>query len=159
MFIGGRVMNYWRMQLHPDEAESAAHYTSQSIAAGFIGLDFATEVGDLLAEEHQNILDTQKDYLAFAKEMQPGDKVLIILHHFPFAVVTVDGDYNYIRRTEPELGVWFRHFRRVRDVIYFADYITNAKSWEQYTMTDAIAVLRDPNSKSYRLIEEMTKET
>jgi len=152
-------MNYWRMQLHPNEAESAAYYTSQSIAAGFIGLDFATEVGDLLAEEHQNILDTQKDYLAFAKEMQPGDKVLIILHHFPFAVVTVDGDYNYIRRTEPELGVWFRHFRRVRDVIYFADYITNAKSWEQYTMTDAIAVLRDPNSKSYRLIEEMTKET
>jgi len=152
-------MNYWRMQLHPNEAESAAYYTSQSIAAGFIGLDFATEVGDLLAEEHQNILDTQKDYLAFAKEMQPGDKVLIILHHFPFAVVTVEGDYNYIRRTEPELGVWFRHFRRVRDVIYFADYITNAKSWEQYTMTDAIAALRDPNSKSYRLIEEMTKET
>jgi len=152
-------MTYWRMQLHPNEAESAAHYTSKSIAAGFIGLDFATEVGDLLAEEHQNILDTQKDYLAFGKEMQPGDKVLIIVHHFPFAVVTVDGDYNYIRRTEPELGVWFRHFRRVRDVIYFADYITNAKSWEQYTMTDAIAVLRDPNSKSYRLIEEMTKET
>ena len=152
-------MNYWRMQLHPNEAESAAYYTSQSIAAGFIGLDFATEVGDLLAEEHQNILDTQKDYLAFAKEMKTGDKVLIIVHHFPFAVVTVDGDYNYIRRTEPELGVWFRHFRRVRDVIYFADYITNAKSWEQYTMTDAIAVLRDPNSKSYRLIEEMTRGT
>ena len=152
-------MNYWRMQLHPNEPESAAYYASRSIAAGFIGLDFATEVGDLLAEEHQNILDTQKDYLAFAKEMQTGDKVLIIVHHFPFAVVTVDGDYNYIRRTEPELGVWFRHFRRVKDVIYFADYNTNVRLWEQYTMTDAISILRDPNSKSYRLIEEMTKET
>lgn len=151
-------MNYWRMQLHPNEPESAAYCASQSIAAGFIGLDFATDVGDLLAEEHQDILGTQKDYLAFAKEMKIDDKVLIIVHHFPFAVVTVDGDYNYIRKTEPELGVWFRHFRRVKDVVYFADYNTNAKSWEPYTMTDAISVLRDSSSNSYRLIEEMTKE-
>ena len=152
-------MNYWRMQLHPNEAESAAYYASQSLAAGFIGLDFATDVGDLLAEEHQNILDTQKDYVAFAKEMEEGDNVLIIVHHFPFAVVTVDGEYNYIRRTEPELGVWFRHFRRVKDVIYFADYNTNAKSWDQYIMTDTILILRDPSSMSYSLIEEMTKKT
>ncbi len=151
-------MNYWRMQLHPDEAESSASYASQSIAAGFIGLDFATEVGDLLAEKQQNIMATQKDYLAFAKEMQIGDKVLIIAHHFPFAVVTVDGEYNYIRRTDPNLGVWFRHFRRVKEVIYYADYNTNARSWEQYTMTDAISILIDPNSKSFRLIEEMTKK-
>jgi len=149
-------MNYWRMQLHPNEPEIATFYASQSVAAGFIGLDFATEVGDLLAEEHQNILASQKDYLAFAKDMQIGDKVLIIVHHFPFAVVTVNGDYNYIRRTEPELGVWFRHFRRIKDVFYFADYVTNAKSWEQYTMTDAISILRDTSSKSYRLIQEMT---
>jgi len=144
------------MQLHPNEAESAAYYASESLSAGFIGLDFATDVGDLLAEEHQT--DRQKDFVAFAKDMQKGDKVLIIVHHFPFAVVTVDGDYNYIRRTEPELGVWFRHFRRVKDVIYFADYNTNAKSWEQYIMTDTISLLRDPNSKSYKLIEEMTQK-
>lgn len=31
----------------------------------------------------------------FAKNMSVGDKVLIIVHHFPFAVVTVDGEYNY----------------------------------------------------------------
>ena len=148
-------MNYWRMQLHPNEAEIAAYYASESLSAGFIGLDFATDVGDLLAEEHQTILDIQKDYVAFAKDMQKEDKVLIIVHHFPFAVVTVAGDYNYIRRTEPELGVWFRHFRRIKDVIYFADYNTNAKLWEQYIMTDTISILRDPNSKSYKLIEEM----
>jgi hypothetical protein len=152
-------MNYWRMQLHPNEAESATYYASESLAAGFIGLDFATDVGDLLAEEYQDILETQKDYVAFAKEMAKGDKVLVIVHHFPFAVVTVDGDYNYIRRTEPELGVWFRHFRRVKDIAYFADYNTNAKSWEQYVMTDTISILRDPNSKSYKLIEEMSRAT
>ena len=152
-------MNYWRMQLHPNEAESAAYYASESLSAGFIGLDFATDVGDLLADEDQSILDTQKDYVAFAKEMAKGDKVLVIVHHFPFALVTVDGDYNYIRRTEPELGVWFRHFRRVKDIIYFADYNTNARSWEQYIMTDTISILRDQNSKSYKLIEEMSGAT
>lgn len=150
-------MNYWRMQLHPDEARRAAFHTIQSISAGFVGLDFATAVGDLLSEEHQNVLTTQKDYLAFAKEMAIGDKVLIIIHHFPFAVVTVDGEYNFIRMTVPELGVWFRHFRKVRDVIYFADHNTNARLWEPLTMTDAICILRDTDSKSYKLIEEMTK--
>ena len=48
-------MNWWRMQLHPNEPESATFYASQSLAAGFIGLDFATEVGDLLAEDHPNM--------------------------------------------------------------------------------------------------------
>ena len=91
--------------------------------------------------------------------MQVGDRVLIIVHHFPFAVVTIDSEYNYIRRTEPELGVWFRHFRRIKDdPVYFADYATNAKSWEPYKMTDTISILKDPTSKSYKLIEKMTSE-
>lgn len=148
-------MNFWRMQLHPDDAENSGYYANQSIAAGFIGLDFATKVGDLLSDSHQDILTTQKDYVDFAKNMGVGDKVLIIVHHFPFAVVTVDGEYNYIRKPEPELGVWFRHFRRIKDVIYFADYKTNAMSWEQYIMTDTISILRDKNSKSYKLIKEI----
>lgn len=150
-------MNYWRMQLHPNEAEKAAYYSSQSIAAGFIGLGFATDVGDLLSESHDNISTTQKDYIDFATKIKLGDKVLIIAHHFPFAVVTVDGEYNYMRRAEPELGVWFNHFRRIKDPIFFLDYNTNAKSWEQFTMTDTISILKDSNSKSYMLIEEMCK--
>lgn len=150
-------MNYWRMQLHPDDSKNSGYYANQSIAAGFIGLDFATEVGDLLSEENQAISTTQKNYVDFAKNMAIGDKVLIIVHHFPYAVVTVDGEYNYIRRTEPELGVWFRHFRRIKEVVYFSDFQTNARSWEQYIMTDTISILRDHNSKSYKLIQEMTK--
>jgi len=134
-------MNYWRMQLHPDDSENAGYYANQSIAAGFIGLDFATDVGDLLSDAQQDILSTQKDYINFARNMSIDDKVLIIVHHFPFAVVTASGDYNYIRRTEPELGVWFRHFRRIKDVVYFIDYQTNARSWEQYIMTDTISIL------------------
>ncbi|MDA8621995.1 hypothetical protein N9L48_05035 [Psychrosphaera sp.] len=150
-------MQYWRMQLHPDDAKNSAFYSQQSLAAGLIGLDFATEVGDLLASEHKHILSSQKDYLYFAKDMKVGDKVLIISHHYPVAVVTVSGEYNYIRRTEPEIGVWFRHFRRVQDIKYFADHVTNAKSWEQYIMTDTISILKDKNSKSYKLIDAMVK--
>ncbi len=85
--------------------------------------------------------------------MRPDDQVLIISHHFPFALVTVEGSYNYIRQTVPELGVWFRHFRRVKDVRLYSDYVTNAASWEQLTMTDTISPLRDPNSASYNLIK------
>jgi hypothetical protein len=104
-------------------------------------------------------LGKQINYLPFATEMKKGDKVLVIVHQFPFAVVTVEGDYNYIRQIEPELGVWFRHFRRInaREVIYFADYNKNAKSWEQYVMVNAIQKLVEQDTKSYKLIEEMTK--
>ncbi len=150
-------MNYWRMQLHPDDSSNSAFYSNQSITAGFIGLDFATEAGDLLAASQKDILSSQKDYMSFAKDMQIGDKVLIISHHFPVALVTIDGEYNYMRRAEPKLGVWFRHFRRIKGVVYYADFKTNAKAWEQYIMTDTISILKDKNSKSYRLIEKMSR--
>ena len=150
-------MNYWRMQLHPNDSSKAADYAVQSLAANFIGLDFKTNVGDLLMNENQNILSTQKDYKSFAKDMQKGDKVLIIVHHFPFAVVTIDGNYNYIRNVVPEIGVWFKHFRRVKDVIYYSDYKTNVKKWEKIIMTDTISILKTKTSKSFKLIKEMTK--
>jgi len=73
------------------------------------------------------------------------------------AVVTIAGDYNYIRKTEPELGVWFNHFRRIKEPIYYSDFKTNSKSWEQYIMTDTISILKDEKSKSYKLIDKMTK--
>lgn len=148
-------MTYWRMQLHPGDPANAAAHAIRSTAAGFIGLDFLHDTGDLRTADYDALPPGQKDYWTFAHDMQIDDKVLIIVHHFPFALVTVAGEYNYIARPEPELGVWFRHFRRVApDVRYFADYVTNAASWEQYTMTDTISPLRDPGSKSYRLIEE-----
>lgn len=150
-------MKYWRMQLHPDDGEKSALYSHQSIAAGFIGLDFATEAGDLLADSQKDVLTSQRVYLSFAKDMQVGDKVLIISHHFPVALVTIDGEYNYIRRAEPKIGVWFRHFRRIKDVVYYSDFKTNAKAWDQYIMTDTISILKDKNSKSYKLIDKMRK--
>jgi len=86
--------------------------------------------------------------------MQEGDFVLIVAHHFPFALARISGPYNYIRETAPEIGVWFRHFRKVDDIRYYADFKTNAHAWDRTTMTDTISPLRDPNSISYRLIEE-----
>jgi hypothetical protein len=98
--------------------------------------------------------ENQTDYWGFANEMKEGDCVLIIAHHYPFALTTVSGPYNYIRERVPELGIWFRHFRAVDDVRYYADYFTNVRAWEPLTMTDTISPLRDPGSKSYQLIEE-----
>lgn len=145
-------MTYWRMQLHPDEPGEAMKYSVQSLAAGYIGLDFGVEVGDMMMTTQAELPDNQKDYWAFAHEMEIGDRVLIFVHHFPFALATVNGDYNYIRTSAPEIGVWFRHFRAVRDVMYYGDYVTNARHWEPITMTDTISPLRDPSSKSYRLL-------
>ena len=64
----------------------------------------------------------QKDYWAFVHEMTQGDCVLVIAHHFPLALATVAGDYNYIRNVDRKIGVWFRHFRAVENVRYYADF-------------------------------------
>ncbi len=142
------------MQLHPGLPGESLKHCVESLAAGYIGLDFEVQVGDLRMTTQANLPQNQKDYWAFADKMKPGDRVLIIAHHFPFAIAVVKGDYNYIRSPAPELGVWFRHFRAVEDVRYYGDLITNAHDWEQIKMTDTISPLRDPKSKSYQLIEK-----
>lgn len=152
-------MAYWRMQLHPDDSGNSAFHSAESLSAGFIGLDFAGTVGDLEIESIENIPHHQKDYVAFASQMEIGDRVLIISHHFPFAVCTVSGNYNYIKHPVPELGVWFRHFRRVDQIIYYADHVTNARSWEQIRMTDTISPLVNEGTLSLDLIREMYGET
>lgn len=153
-------MAYWRMQLHPSDPGRAMRYAVESIAAGFIGLDFAAEVGDLYTARRENLPTTQNDYWDFAHRMSIGDRVLVIVHHFPFALVTVSGEYNYIRETEPALGVWFRHFRRIdRDQTqYFADRLTDVRKWEQYKMTDTISILNSASGKSYKLIREWSSD-
>jgi len=147
------------MQLHPSESEHAAFYTVQSVAAGFIGLDFVRDVGDLFQVSRQALPEHQRDYWAFAHSMGRGDLVLVVCHHFPFALVKVDGDYNYVRKAVPEIGVWFRHFRKVTDVRYYADYVTNAAEWEHTTMTGTISPLRDSKSASWKLIEGLRTMT
>lgn len=144
------------MQLHPNDPSQAMRYAVESIAAGFIGLDFKEDAGDLRLRDQASLDPGERDFWEFAHRMECGDRVLIIVHHFPFALVSVDGDYNYIRNPEPELGVWFRHFRRIdrAQTRFFADRITNARQWDQYKMTDTISVLRDSEGQSYGLIRD-----
>jgi hypothetical protein len=146
-------MTYWRMQLHPSESEGAVRHTVESLAAGYIGLDFAGNVPDLLTVEQGALPENQRNYWAFAREMNVGDIVLLFAHHFPFALVRVAGPYNYIRAIAPEIGVWFRHFRKVDNVLYYADLVTDARSWERITMTATITPLRETETASYQLIE------
>jgi hypothetical protein len=142
------------MQLHPSESNDAIKYTVESLSAGYVGLDFAGDVPDLLTVTKDALPENQRSYWAFAHEMAVGDHILLFAHHFPFALVQVSGDYNYIRIRAPEIGVWFRHFRPVTEIRYYGDYATDARRWEPITMTATITPLRDPTSASYRLIDE-----
>jgi hypothetical protein len=146
-------MAYWRMQLHPAESVGAIRHTVESLSAGYIGLDFASDVPDLLTVPQGALPENQRNYWSFAHEMANNDWVLLFTHHFPFALARVVGPYNYIRSAAPEIGVWFRHFRKVDDVRYYGDFVTNARNWEPITMTATITPLRESGSASYQLIE------
>ena len=147
-------MTYWRMQVHPNDSDKAVQHTVESISAGYIGLDFPIDVPDLLTVLQEALPEKHRLYWAFAHEMDIEDRVLLFAHHYPLALVRVAGPYNYIRATAPEIGVWFRHFRKIDDVRYYGDFITDVKKWEYLTMTATITPLRESTSRSYQLIEE-----
>lgn len=113
------------MQLHPASPGEAVEQTIKCLSAGYIGLDFSADVGDLLVAQQTSLPPNQRDYWAFAHEMMEGDLVLIMAHHFPVALVRVVGPYNYIRSVR-RTGVWFRHFREVDGIRFYADFRTNA---------------------------------
>ena len=146
-------MAFWRMQLHPSDSARSVSHTMKSLGLGYIGLDFADPPGDLTDVDRDSIPTGQRDYWEFAHTMAEGDLVLVIAHHYPCALVRVTGNYNYIRVPHKELGVWFRHFRRVEVLSYYADFVTNPVEWEQTKMTDTISVLHTPTSKSFTLIK------
>lgn len=147
-------MASWRMQLHPSVPGESAFHSTQSLSRGFVGLDFREDVGDLVRVDYDSLPSSQKNYWAFAHEMAEGDHVLIFVHNYPFALAIIDGPYNYIRTPVPEIGVWFRHFRAVRDVRYYSDFRTNPNTWKQLTMTATITPLRNDGTGSQQLIDE-----
>lgn len=146
-------MTFWRMQLHPNDSGQATKYAALSLAAGMIGLDHSVDIGDMRKADPSVLPSAQRDYFQLATRMAIGDKVLIEAHHFPFAFATVASDYIYITAVQPELNVWFRHFRRVKDVRFVGDIVTNPKKWPQLTMTDTISSL-NPGGASYQFIQE-----
>ena len=150
-------MTYWRMQLHPNDNKRAVANSMKSLGLGYIGLDFADPPGDLTEVARGTLPTAQRDYWDFAHKMKEGDKVLVVAHHYPCALVEVSGQYNYIRHPQEELGVWFRHLRRIRILGYYADFEKNPKKWERTTMTDTISELKTKSSASYELIERWAK--
>lgn len=152
-------MTYWRMQVHPSESVGAVRHTVACLTAGYIGLDFAGDVPDMLTISRESLPVNQRNYWGFAHEMEEGDYVLLFTHHFPFALVKVAGPYNYIRSIAPEIGVWFRHFRKISDIQYFGDFTTNVRLWEPIVMTATITPLRDPHTASYQLITRWLQES
>lgn len=150
--------NFWRMQLHPADPNESTKCCVESLAAGFVGLDFANDTGDLRMVKLNALPQGQRDYKCFATKMCIGDVVLVMAHHFPFALVRVAGDYNYIAHADPKLGIWFRHFRAVDNIRYYADWRKDARKWPQIIMTDAISTLREESTQSLKLIRQWMKE-
>ena len=62
-------MTYWRMQLHPADSRHAIKHSIESLAAGYIGLDFEYDVGDLMKTTQEKLPVYERDYWAFAHEM------------------------------------------------------------------------------------------
>ncbi|MEZ9911036.1 hypothetical protein AB4371_21655 [Vibrio sp. 10N.261.51.A3] len=151
-------MNFWRMQLHPDDSENAVAHTVKSLGLGYIGLDFANPPGDLTDVDAADIPKSQRDYWDFAHRMKVGDFVLIVAHHYPCALVEIIGEYNYIRKPECDLGVWFRHFRKVKPVGFYSDFVTNPANWQKTIMTDTISILNSTDSISYKLMQQWRQQ-
>ena len=153
-------MAFWRMQLHPTDPGRAAMHTVESLGASQIGIGFRSDPGDLTRLDPADPRPegvTAQDH-AFGTKMAEGDKVLVIVHNYPFALATVDGGYNYVRRVVPELGIWFNHFRRVRDVRYYADRVLNPREWQELAFAATIQILSDPALPTYQLIESWSQE-
>jgi hypothetical protein len=156
-------MAYWRMQLHPTDPSQALKHTVACLASAYIGLDFGSgrgptprsdDVGDLVHVDPEKLPANQRFYQDFATQMKVDDRVLIIVHNFPFALCRVAGDYNYVRDVPAELPIWFRHFRRVDEVWYYGDLRKDPGAWEKNVMVSAIGRLRDEDKPSYALIRE-----
>lgn len=120
-------MSYWRMQLHPNDAEYASFYTINSLANGFIGLDFGNDPGDLEKLKECELEKTPNNIYAFVKEITRTDVVIIFLHHHPFAIVRNVEEYNYIKQPIDEVNIWFRHFRKFKDISYYSDVFGTIK--------------------------------
>jgi hypothetical protein len=114
-------MNYWRMQLHPDDSEFAAVYTINSLANGFIGLDFAQDPGDLEKNNPDSLERKTNNIFGFVYEITTNDIIAIYLHNQPFAIVEEIEEYNYIKKPIAEVNIWFRHFRKFKSVSYYSD--------------------------------------
>ena len=148
-------MTYWRMQLHPSKqtSGSAVEYTVTSLAAHVIGLDFATDVGDLSRVLARDLRKGDRPLRAFAATggMTAGDHVLVFTHNFPFALCRVAGEYKYVR--DPR-HVWFRHSREVDEVWFYGDWIKEPRRWKKIEMYKAFERLDKPETASYQLIDE-----
>lgn len=146
-------MTYWRMQLHPSDPSRSVEYASICLCAGMIGLDHDVDIGDMRRADPVVLPPTQRDYFQLATHMADGDKILIVAHHYPFAFATVSSDYFYITKIQKELNVWFRHFRRVKNVKFVGDILTNPKKLPRIPMTDTISSL-GKNTASFQFIQK-----
>lgn len=142
--------NIWRMQLHPNESSRSMEHTTRCLAAGYVGLGFDNDPGDLAALPASD-LDTKTNNIhAFVHEIQREDRIVIFSRNRPLAMVSDIGPYNFIREPVPELRIWFRHFRQFSKLSWYADAIGNTPPEPQIVMTNTFSGA-SPDSETGKL--------
>ena len=136
-------MNYWHMQLHPDD------------------INWGRE--EELLEKYSLIglgLSTEKQTEAFLKEVKPFDIVLIRKGSTPIALIEVDGELEDIGEERFDALDWFRYRRKVKvlDIfnktkLDFSDKSTNDFPSPRGTLTLA----KNSKSPSYQYIQNWHK--
>jgi hypothetical protein len=143
------------------EPRVALRHTVTCLAANLIGLDFGEysgptrpgdDVGDLLYVDPASLPETQRAFRAFATDMQEDDYVLVMAHNFPFALCRVAGPYKYVREIPQEPKIWFHHCRRVEDVRYYGDLVTDAHAWQRLPTPQTLARVSDEDGPVFQLI-------
>ena len=136
-------MNYWHLQLHPNDTRN---YTNEDILEivknGIIGIDIEQsmivnfdksfgEWSDLKIEEYANLYaknrgknnsNWDKVILNFRDNIQIGDIVLVRNGDSPIALVEVSSDYYFEPKTNDLL--WFRHRRKIKLLQNYKEYIS-----------------------------------
>ncbi|NPE29028.1 hypothetical protein HNV12_13900 [Methanococcoides sp. SA1] len=137
-------MNYWHIQLHPNDKGS---FSDQDIIdileEGVIGIDIEqsmtvnfdksfrswkdseiNDYSDLFAKKknkHKSHWD--KTILNFRDEIQIDDIVLVRNGGTPIALVKIVSDYFFSNNNHNV--VWFRHRRNIQVLSYYIDYVKN----------------------------------
>ncbi|WP_061243625.1 hypothetical protein [Leptospira interrogans] len=147
-------MKYWRMQLHPDDQSLATDYTVKCLTNNYVGLDFPSGSYDLSEYDIDKLEAFPNNIRAFAKQITYNDYILIFHHNIPFALITEIGNYNYLKEVIPEMGIWFRHFRRFKKISYFNDVYKQGKD-EHYKITMANTISEaSEDTKTVELIKD-----
>ena len=131
---GGIIMNFWHMQLHPDEQLKAIEYAKWGLEKEVIGFDlnkiltpedlykkpfneWSKDDINRFKEKNKEQAQTFENFIKIKK----GDIVLVRGGETPVALTRVESDYIFEKNTDDR--VWFRHRYNVKILGWYDEWI------------------------------------